>query len=112
MILRATDPRDKIYRLLSLMRFNIVTDYSKSVRDVFTEAGATQLEYFGLGETLNQAGVGYEATFGLPSWVPNWNSLPRYWNQAPGILMATPEQLISFQTSQNPMFKGLYFPHC
>ncbi|KAH6673875.1 heterokaryon incompatibility protein-domain-containing protein [Halenospora varia] len=88
-ILRATDPRDKIYGLLGLMRFDIVPDYSKSVRDVFTEAAAKHLEYFGLGETLNQAGIGYEDTFGLPSWVPNWNNLPRYWNQASGILMAT-----------------------
>ncbi|CZR67070.1 uncharacterized protein PAC_16969 [Phialocephala subalpina] len=87
--LRATDPRDKIYGLLGLMCFDIVPDYSKPVRDVFTEAAAKHLEYFGLRETLNQAGIGYEDTFGLPSWVPNWNNLPRYWNQASGILMAT-----------------------
>jgi hypothetical protein len=87
--LRATDPIDKIYGLLGLMRFDIVPDYSKSVRDVFTEAAAKHLEYFGLGETLNQAGIGHGGTFGLPSWVPNWNNLPRYWNQASGILMAT-----------------------
>jgi hypothetical protein len=55
-ILRATDSRDKIYGLLGLMRFDIVPNYSKSVRDVFTEAAAKHLEYFWIGRNSESSG--------------------------------------------------------
>jgi hypothetical protein len=69
----ATDPRDHIYGVLGVtaITVDIVPDYSKSVRDVFTEAALEYLKLYGLTLTLNLVKPTPGNRFGLPSWVPN-----------------------------------------
>jgi hypothetical protein len=88
----ATNPRDHIYGVLGLTAVDIIPDYSKSVRDVFTEAASKYLKLYGLTRLLNiarkdkfvgrtvdllRAQKGLPSSgisgnrFGLPSWVPD-----------------------------------------
>ncbi|RYO75509.1 hypothetical protein DL764_010392 [Monosporascus ibericus] len=74
----ATDPRDMIYGLRSLLNLNLEVDYEKSVKQVYldwhAEATAQSLES---GEVkvdlISRAGIGLyeENEHNLPSWLPN-----------------------------------------
>jgi hypothetical protein len=80
----ATDPRDRIYGILALVRpeirAQIVVDYSKSVKEVFTEAMINIL--FHPSRLLPEAYAlriplySREEGSGIPSWVFNFNPPP------------------------------------
>jgi hypothetical protein len=68
-----SDPRDKIYALLSLLwgvRAAIEPDYTKSVYEVYKHATLSLIEATGLLAVLNTVEV-HEHLEGVPSWVPN-----------------------------------------
>ncbi|KAE9375045.1 hypothetical protein N431DRAFT_335433 [Stipitochalara longipes BDJ] len=77
---KCSDPRDRIFALLSMvpkfMRGSGITpDYTKSLRDVYTDAVKSIIAYTGnldiiLGADMN------ESTQCTPTWVPDW-SRPR-----------------------------------
>jgi len=89
--LLATNPRDHVYGLLSFTDVDIIPNYSKSVRDIFTETAWKYLKLYGLTQLLNLArkddfaekaanllkgGKEIENNllgnrFGIPSWVPD-----------------------------------------
>jgi hypothetical protein len=86
----ATNPRDHVYGLLGLTDVDIILNYSKSVRDVFTETAWKYLKLYGLTQLLNLAKDDFAEKavnllkggkeiandllgnrFGIPSWVPD-----------------------------------------
>ena len=74
----ATDPRDKVYALYSLIARDqrIVPDYSLSAEDVYVEI-AQAFQNTKPASMLEFAGIGYERKFkDLPSWAPDWTMLP------------------------------------
>jgi hypothetical protein len=74
---RATDPRDKVYSLLSLAsesyRNGIITDYSTSntVTSVFLDLAIYAMTIGDIELLLRNAGASQRVA-GLPSWVPDW----------------------------------------
>lgn len=80
---KATDPRDKIYSLLSLAtekyKSGLVPDYSASntVADVYKQLERCAVEARDLELLLLNAGVS-QTVAGLPIWVPDWSYEPRY----------------------------------
>ncbi|KAF2652630.1 hypothetical protein K491DRAFT_726445 [Lophiostoma macrostomum CBS 122681] len=75
---RASDPRDKVYALLSLVDDGpegapLVPDYSLSEREVFIKA---TLEIIRTSESLSVLNndIGRKSRNDLPSWVPDWDS--------------------------------------
>jgi hypothetical protein len=68
---QSTDPRDKIYGLLGLLPgvIKIYPDYSKSVKEVYTEAALQLVSYANDLDLLMQACSNNKA---LPSWVPDF----------------------------------------
>jgi hypothetical protein len=70
---QASDPRDKVYALLSLTRTHIVPDYSLSEVDVFCRATIQCISDSGdLAVLSNDLGRKFRED--LPSWVPDWGS--------------------------------------
>ena len=79
--LRATDPRDKLFALLSLSDFNLTPDYSVSATETFLSYARCAIKERCL-KIIDRAGVGvapnssdYEPKSDLdtlPSWVPDW----------------------------------------
>jgi hypothetical protein len=84
MMLQCSDPRDRVFALLSLLRLStqkclfsmsLVPDYTKSVVDVYCDATR---HCIGEGDELwTMDSFGYErssdtAIEDLPTWVPNW----------------------------------------
>ncbi|KAK5715396.1 hypothetical protein LTR15_010039 [Elasticomyces elasticus] len=77
----ATDPRDFIYGLLGCadasVRALIVPDYSKSVRDVYTETARAMITLTGNLQLLGCVrSEGDTSIRGLPSWVPDFSLVP------------------------------------
>jgi hypothetical protein len=71
----STDPRDKVFSLLAVSDFpdiKIVPDYSKSVRDVFSEATAFILREHFL-YMYPYTSLSGKMNLDLPSWVPDLN---------------------------------------
>ncbi|KAI7778187.1 hypothetical protein LA080_002534 [Diaporthe eres] len=75
---KATDPRDMVYGLRSLLNLNLDVDYDKTVREVYLDWHAEALEHCrvqGKPETcgISQAGRGIssENPRGIPSWMPD-----------------------------------------
>jgi hypothetical protein len=67
-----TDPRDKIYAFSTLTNdLGIFSDYTKSVKDVYTHATVTHVRRY---RSLNIMCQSYfaDARLDLPSWVPDW----------------------------------------
>lgn len=78
----ATDPRDKVYALLSLVqkpidRPPLVPDYSLSEIEVFRQATLECIHEANSLSVLNTE-LGRKSRTDLPSWVPDWAS-PRDW---------------------------------
>lgn len=72
----ATNPRDILYGLLGICRLPIKPDYKESVK------GAYAMFAFGciMGQLHNVilwagTGLGHAPITGLPSWIPNWESI-------------------------------------
>ncbi|OBT61694.1 hypothetical protein VE03_09406 [Pseudogymnoascus sp. 23342-1-I1] len=79
---QATDARDMVYGVKSLLNLNIKPDYNKSVREVYLEwhseiindcSGGDEPRDYGIG----WAGVGLykENPYNLPSWLPDLSML-------------------------------------
>ncbi|KAH7359346.1 heterokaryon incompatibility protein-domain-containing protein [Plectosphaerella cucumerina] len=80
-----SDPRDKVYGLLGLLKDTrgTVVDYSKSVVDVYRDFASS------LGPLACIAALGdpsFRVTKGLPSWVPEYHAdlMPRSWRNRGG----------------------------
>ncbi|KAL7922257.1 heterokaryon incompatibility domain-containing protein [Trichoderma austrokoningii] len=72
----ATDPRDKIYSMLSLLgksdkQFGIKPRYEDAVAKVYTDCALALMA--GGGYNLLSAVQGGSTIEGLPSWVPDWS---------------------------------------
>lgn len=79
--LNSTDPRDRIYALLGLAtakkyRDALRPDYGIKVEDLFVEVARQLLMNKGSIQFLHMAGIGHRHSLSLPSWVPDWTSLP------------------------------------
>jgi hypothetical protein len=79
---RATDPRDKVYRLLGILRqykdfdaSSITVDYARSLAEVYTEVAAAVVSQSRSLSILDEAAhsMAYEYDSAFPSWVPKWN---------------------------------------
>jgi hypothetical protein len=75
---KASDPRDKVYALLSLVETGpagstLVPDYSLSVKEVFTRA---TIEIIEASKSLSVLSTDNSGKFrsDLPSWVPDWDA--------------------------------------
>lgn len=70
--LRATDPRDKVYSLVGLMRQELKVDYTCRVADLYVQVAKTILAESPtlsiLYSNLTKKGLQ------LPSWVPDWST--------------------------------------
>lgn len=81
--LKCSDPRDKIYAMLSLPYFredNIIDeiepDYTRTVADVYHELASMIIRHGGVSEVLNAVHHGsslVDDSGSLPSWVPWWS---------------------------------------
>jgi hypothetical protein len=71
----ATDPKDKVYAILSLFRSvpksaDLAIDYTRSTADIFTGAAAFLLQ--SIGPIVLSEIYGRSFISNLPSWVPDW----------------------------------------
>jgi Heterokaryon incompatibility protein (HET)/SH3 domain len=79
----ATDPRDKVYSLLSLApekyKNGLVIDYSASntVADVYKQLARCAIETREVESLLLNAGIS-QTVAGLPTWVPDWSYEPQH----------------------------------
>jgi len=70
---QASDPRDKVYALLSLAPSSMVPDYSISEVDVFCRA-TMECIYTSQSLAVLNNDLGRKFREDLPSWVPDWGS--------------------------------------
>jgi hypothetical protein len=80
---RATDPRDRVYALLSLVppdRLTIKVDYSRTTAQVYTDFALSEIEMTGTLLTLYELYGSRSSgmTIGLPSWVPDLDTVVTY----------------------------------
>lgn len=78
----STDPRDRIYALLGLdaaKKYKDVfrPDYGIKVEDLYVKITREMLLKEGNIRLLHLAGIGHRRSLSLPSWVPDWTSLPK-----------------------------------
>lgn len=75
---KATDPRDRIYGMLGLARFQyenaVVADYAQSVEMAFTTSAIQMISNTGSLEVLSHVVPGVQPLMRLPSFVPDWTS--------------------------------------
>ncbi|KAI3325421.1 heterokaryon incompatibility protein-domain-containing protein [Xylariaceae sp. AK1471] len=71
---KATDDRDKVYALLGLFqgRTDIRPDYSITVTEVYSATILDILKHDDGSLRALAGDLGRKATYGLPSWVPDW----------------------------------------
>ncbi|KAH6692871.1 heterokaryon incompatibility protein-domain-containing protein [Leptodontidium sp. MPI-SDFR-AT-0119] len=76
----STDPRDKIFAFTGLATDEpnsaFVPDYTKSVEAVYRETATYLFKGKEPFSVISCAGIGSERKIKLPSWVPDWTSLP------------------------------------
>ena len=71
---KGTDPRDKIYVHLGLVReLDMEIDYSSSVAQVYTRFAKSAILSFRSVDIL-RGKRWTESEYGLPSWVPDWTA--------------------------------------
>ncbi|THV49869.1 hypothetical protein BGAL_0175g00060 [Botrytis galanthina] len=78
-LLESTDPKDKIYALLGLPRFEkyrslLRPSYTKSASHVFSEAARVMIEEENSLEPIAAACMLNCTDISLPSWVPDWTA--------------------------------------
>lgn len=80
-LLQATDARDKIYAILSLVdgsRFELPPpDYTKSPAEVFTKITQSLIKQGNSLDVITQAS-NVENELNVPSWVIDWSAKPRF----------------------------------
>jgi hypothetical protein len=73
--LAATDPRDKIYSLLGLVKIGIDVDYSKPVESLYREVAGVMFERVAMHEWFQGIDVSFESRMSaLPTWVIDWDA--------------------------------------
>ncbi|RYP71898.1 hypothetical protein DL770_008053 [Monosporascus sp. CRB-9-2] len=89
----ATDPRDMVYGLQSLLNLDLEVNYEKSVRQVYldwhAEATAQSLEGSEVKvDLISRAGIGLyeENEHNLPSWLPNLRAPREQYYSEDGVL--------------------------
>lgn len=70
----ASDPRDKIYSLLSLVQVGVSADYSKTVQALYLEVAQILFPQVAMHKWFNKATPSYKRIPALPSWVVDWDS--------------------------------------
>ena len=76
--LHCTDPRDKIYALISLQSAipASIVDYTLNVQEVYTSVARHHISTSGSLNILGELYMGdVEPLSNLPSWVPNWSCI-------------------------------------
>lgn len=78
----STDPRDRIYALLGLdtakkYRDVFRPDYGIKVEDLYVKVAREMIMKEDNIRFLHLAGISYRHSLSLPSWVPDWTSLPK-----------------------------------
>jgi hypothetical protein len=78
----SSDPRDRIYALLGLAtakkyRDVLLPNYEIRVEDLYVKLARQMLMSERNINFLHMAGIGHHRSLSLPSWVPDWTSLPR-----------------------------------
>lgn len=84
----ATDPRDQVYALLPLLMGDLLAqgrhkpfitpDYSRTTTEVYTDLACKFLSTPGIGLGVLQTVFPSSNIPGLPSWVPDWSTKPRF----------------------------------
>lgn len=81
---RASDPRDKVYALLSMARPDTIidVDYSKTISQVWVETATAIIEERRSMDWIVPRLSPRSTTQELPSWAPDWSmaSPPSYWS--------------------------------
>lgn len=100
----ASDPRDRIYALLGLnsakrYRNALRPDYGIAVEDLYTNLAREILVQDGNINFLHSAGIVYRPSLSLPSWVPDWTSVPAH-KIHHGDLLGPPAQIWGIKDSQ------------
>lgn len=73
-----TDPRDKVFALLGVLRMDIPVDYTMSVAEVYSRWAASPYFDISRASLLVFSGVGlYPRAEGIPSWLPDLYNLGR-----------------------------------
>lgn len=81
LVASASEPRDMVYALLSVVQLPMQPDYARTVREVYLDWFHKVLEAEGTGPAmgmLKSAGIGlasYDGTQDFPSWLPNLSQL-------------------------------------
>jgi hypothetical protein len=79
-----TNPRDKIYSLLGLVKNSealLRSDYRKPVADIYREVAYSMMKASGRLMGLRMTGIGIgmkNNVYGLPSWVHDWTCTPTF----------------------------------
>jgi hypothetical protein len=73
---RATDPRDKVYSIVSLLPQDLIeVSYDRSVREVYVETARVLLNEKGVPDLEFLSYVqGRNPQYQIPSWAPDWSS--------------------------------------
>ncbi|KAL1865299.1 hypothetical protein Daus18300_007189 [Diaporthe australafricana] len=77
-----SDSRDRIYAFLGLAsakkyRDALRPDYRIKVEELYIKVARLMLTQGGNIQFLHVAGIGHRRSLSLPSWVPDWTSIPR-----------------------------------
>ncbi|CZR61815.1 uncharacterized protein PAC_11712 [Phialocephala subalpina] len=77
---RATDPRDKLFSLISISNSPLVPDYASPVEAVYTNFGIEYIKSRGNLNILGRGGLGNGITrrYDRPSWVHDWEGMSTY----------------------------------
>ncbi|MCJ1245757.1 hypothetical protein MMC30_002961 [Trapelia coarctata] len=75
---QATDPRDKVFSVLGIAQgieqYHFSPNYSDSMQDVYIQTTQLLIQQTKSLRILAQAGLNLDSK--LPSWVPDWSTLP------------------------------------
>jgi Heterokaryon incompatibility protein (HET) len=72
----ASDAKDNIFGLIGMCQSNIIPDYTQSTKSVFCNYFFHYVSEFGNLGLLGLSGFSETSNVDLPSWTPNWETLP------------------------------------